>query len=221
MDDRPSNSKPDDNKPQQQTDQANNPELHRAVTGQPDDTIKIARELLRRALEQSRARQDQQTGELDVRRFLPISPNMPYTIDRASSSFTRLPENAPSGGPRWLISLEGLVPGHPMGIEVAGDVILGTVRQNTDTPDLDLSNYGADEKGVSRRHALLRPGKAGLFLIDLKSTNGTSVNGVIAGKGMAIELQHRDAVSLGALSFVVKILASPTDFERADKLDLK
>jgi hypothetical protein len=221
MDDRQSDSKPEETKPEQQSPQDTTPGPVQPVAWKTDDTIKLARELIRRAFEQNRGREGQQTNELDVRDQLPISPNMPYAVNRASSNFTMLPKDAPPDGPRWLLSLEGLVPGHPLGIEVAGDVVLGTVRENAEAPDLDLSSYDAEEKGVSRRHAMLRPGKGSLYLIDMKSTNGTSVNGMTAGNGMAIELHHRDSVSLGALTFVVKILASPLDFERAAELRLK
>src|SRR5687768_17008733 len=121
MDDHPSDSKPEENKPEQPPPQEKPPEPVQPAVWQPDDTIKIAKELLRRALEQNRGRENQQTSELNVRNQLPMSPNMPYAIDRASSSFTLLPNDAPSGGPRWLIELDGLVPGRPFGIEVVGD----------------------------------------------------------------------------------------------------
>jgi hypothetical protein len=220
MNDQPPESKPE-NKPTEDITPDQKSEVDAPPVWKPDDTIKIAKELIRRAFEQNAKRPDQQTNELDVRDRLPLNPNMPYAVDRASSSFTILPKNAPSGGPRWLISLEGLVPGRPLGIEVVGDIVLGTVRQPTDAPDLDLSTYGADDKGVSRRHAVLRPTKSSLYLIDLKSTNGTSVNGVTAGNGVAIELQNRDGVSLGALTFMIKILASPSDFDRLADLGVK
>jgi hypothetical protein len=46
------------------------------------------------------------------------------------------------------------------------------------TPDLDLTTYGALEKGVSRLHAALRRGEDVLSIVDLDSANGTFLNGI-------------------------------------------
>ncbi|MBZ0306424.1 MAG: FHA domain-containing protein [Anaerolineae bacterium] len=46
-----------------------------------------------------------------------------------------------------------------------------------DRLDIDLMPYEAREKGVSRRHAMLCRISNRLCIIDLKSTNGTYVNG--------------------------------------------
>jgi pSer/pThr/pTyr-binding forkhead associated (FHA) protein len=67
----------------------------------------------------------------------------------------------------------------PIEIRADVDFILG--RGDTSgkhaPPDLDLSAYGALEKGVSRVHAALRRGEGVLAVIDLDSTNGTFLNG--------------------------------------------
>lgn len=44
-------------------------------------------------------------------------------------------------------------------------------------PDVDLSPYGAVERGVSRSHASLRLSGRKLYLTDLGSTNGTFIGG--------------------------------------------
>jgi hypothetical protein len=44
-------------------------------------------------------------------------------------------------------------------------------------PDLDLTPYGAFEKGVSRNHAALVRSEYALAIVDLGSANGTLVNG--------------------------------------------
>lgn len=48
---------------------------------------------------------------------------------------------------------------------------------STTVPTLDLTPYGAYERGVSRMHALVRRGDGLLNLIDLGSVNGTYLNG--------------------------------------------
>jgi pSer/pThr/pTyr-binding forkhead associated (FHA) protein len=96
-----------------------------------------------------------------------------------------------------------------MGIRVLGDVVIGISKPGTPEPDLDLTRFNGEEHGVSRRHAVLRPGQNRLFLIDLQSTNGTRVNAGAVTPGTARELHNLDTISLGALSFTVKILATP------------
>lgn len=51
--------------------------------------------------------------------------------------------------------------------------MLGRGSEASQTPDLDLDPYGALEKGISQRHALLRPTGHNLYLLDLNSANGT------------------------------------------------
>jgi hypothetical protein len=105
---------------------------------------------------------------------------------------------------RWRIELYGLGPNTaPIGIDVCGDVVLGRTGPET---DFDLTPYQAAEHGVSRRHALLRPSANKLYLIDLDSTNGTLCNSVrVAG---ARALSHNDTISLGNLTFQIKIIDS-------------
>ncbi len=47
------------------------------------------------------------------------------------------------------------------------------------TPDVDLNKYEAYDMGVSRLHATIRidPEKNKIYVIDLGSANGSSVNG--------------------------------------------
>jgi pSer/pThr/pTyr-binding forkhead associated (FHA) protein len=50
---------------------------------------------------------------------------------------------------------------------------------------------------VSRCHALLLPDSAGLRLVDLESTNGTLVNGVLAPADEPVRLADGDVVQFG------------------------
>jgi pSer/pThr/pTyr-binding forkhead associated (FHA) protein len=50
---------------------------------------------------------------------------------------------------------------------------------------------------VSRCHALLLPGTAGLRLLDLESTNGTLVNGVLAPTDEPVCLADGDVIQFG------------------------
>src|SRR6185436_11087758 len=69
--------------------------------------------------------------------------------------------------------------------------------------------FGGLEQGVSRRHALLRPTANHLYIIDLGSTNGTLHNGLPLGPGIARSLKNSDTVTLGRLSFTIRIIDGP------------
>lgn len=94
----------------------------------------------------------------------------------------------------------------PIGIEVLGDVVLGLDRDDDQKPDFDLRPYGGHMNGVSRRHALIRPATHRLYLIDLQSTNGTMHNALPIISGHARELHDGDIITLGSLSFTVRIV---------------
>ncbi len=108
--------------------------------------------------------------------------------------------------PLWRIELHGLGKGiSPIGIDIAGDVVIG---RGPDA-DLDLDRYGGYERGVSRRHAMLRPSKRQLHLIDLGSTNGTSYNAVPFARCTTHSLGHNDVVTFGTLTVTIKIIDGP------------
>ncbi len=112
----------------------------------------------------------------------------------------------------WRILMKFSQPGRrPMnfGLDIYGDVILGRGSEGPNAPDVDFSNLDAVRLGVSRRHALLRPTQNRLFLIDLESTNGTTLNAIPVGKGMAQRIKSGDLIAMGGLSFVVDILQTP------------
>ncbi len=66
----------------------------------------------------------------------------------------------------------------PIVLQPRQETIFGRADINTRTlPDMDLSPYGALEKGVSRIHAAIRRSEDTLTLVDLGSVNGTFLNG--------------------------------------------
>ncbi|NMB53528.1 MAG: FHA domain-containing protein [Leptolinea sp.] len=72
-------------------------------------------------------------------------------------------------------------------------------------PDVDLSQFGAFQKGVSRLHAILKTYPGNCILIDLDSANGTKVNGerITAYKDIAIK--NGDTINLGTFTILVHI----------------
>lgn len=99
-----------------------------------------------------------------------------------------------------------------VGLEVKDQLLLGRTDPLTDTrPDLDLTPYGGQQAGVSRRHALIVRDEhnQALFVEDLNSTNGTRVNGFWLDPGRRYRLRDGDQLELGDLSIVLRFVRSP------------
>lgn len=73
------------------------------------------------------------------------------------------------------------------------------------TPDVDLNPFEAYDKGVSRLHATIRIDneKEKIYVIDLGSANGSSVNGYEIPANSEVPLNHGDVLSLGKFSMRV------------------
>ena len=66
-------------------------------------------------------------------------------------------------------------------------------------PDVDLTAYGAQDRGVSRAHARLHLEDGLLYLTDLYSANGTRIRGERLDPEEPYLLNHGDEFLLGAL----------------------
>lgn len=85
-------------------------------------------------------------------------------------------------------------------IHASDRVVLG--RREFNNPDLvtiDLTPYGAREKGVSRRHAALYRIGQTLSIVDLGSNNGTYLNGVRLLPHQPRLLRTGDELALGTM----------------------
>lgn len=67
-------------------------------------------------------------------------------------------------------------------------------------PDIDLTRYGAEERGVSREHARLEVKGGKLFLIDLNSTNGTYIDGERIQPMQPYEVRSGDEFLVGRVA---------------------
>jgi len=68
---------------------------------------------------------------------------------------------------------------------------------------VDLTSLDtADSPSVSRRHAQLLLRKGSYLVHDLKSTNGTRVNGKELGPDSRVELHHGDTVQFGDVKLI-------------------
>ena len=86
-----------------------------------------------------------------------------------------------------------------------GDFILGRGDpQSGSYPDIDLANYEAADKGVSRKHAQLSYRGSTLKISDLSSANFTYLNGDKLIPNQARILRDNDEVRLGWLVLQVQ-----------------
>lgn len=88
----------------------------------------------------------------------------------------------------------------PITVEPQSQVVIGrSDAASTQRPDLDLSTYGALEKGVSRIHAAIFRNDDTLTLVDKGSANGTHLNGQRLVPNQPRVLRDGDEVRLGKL----------------------
>jgi hypothetical protein len=88
----------------------------------------------------------------------------------------------------------------PIVLQPAKQMVLGRADANsTQLPDLDLTPYGALEKGVSRIHAAIHRSEDTLTLVDMGSINGTHLNGQRLIPEQPRVLRDGDEIRLGKL----------------------
>jgi len=73
------------------------------------------------------------------------------------------------------------------------------------TPDVDMNQFEAYDLGISRLHATIRidEPKNKIYVIDLGSANGSSVNGYDIPANSEVPLNHGDVLSLGKFNLKV------------------
>lgn len=99
-----------------------------------------------------------------------------------------------------------------VGLEVRDKIVIGRSDPVASFyPDLDLSPYGGQKKGVSRRHATIIQDdeQKALFLEDLNSTNGTRINGFSLEPRRRYRLRDGDELEFGKVQMVLRFVRSP------------
>ncbi|WP_119068631.1 FHA domain-containing protein [Aggregatilinea lenta] len=92
----------------------------------------------------------------------------------------------------------------PVAIRIQREVLLGRTNEGeTGVTPLDLSPYGAMEKGVSRHHARLMRDDRSIYLIDMRSTNGTLLNGEPLPASVEWRVRDGDEIVLGHLKLAI------------------
>ena len=130
--------------------------------------------------------------------FLPVAKdNLP--------SFETLPRDADVEGERLKVLLVGSkTTALNRGFEIVDHAIIG--RDDGETPvDIDLTPFGPEVKGVSRRHAEFKVHDDKLYVVDLGSSNGTYLKGKRIEVGNPTEVPNGSVLSFGALHVQVQI----------------
>jgi pSer/pThr/pTyr-binding forkhead associated (FHA) protein len=97
-----------------------------------------------------------------------------------------------------------------VGMEIADSIVIGRSDPQIDFhPELDLTPYGGQESGVSRRHVMITKGGKALYIKDLGSTNGTRINGFQLEADQLYRLRDGDELELGRVHITVRFVRSP------------
>jgi len=104
------------------------------------------------------------------------------------------------------LRLRGIDKAFTMDAEIVNDVILGRSDPATgEKPTIDLTPFGGETQGVSRRHAkITRREDNALHLVDLKSANGTYLNGQKLIPEQPRIVRNGDEIRLGKLVITIE-----------------
>jgi hypothetical protein len=89
----------------------------------------------------------------------------------------------------------------PIVVVILKDAVIGRYTlQSSQQPRVDLTPFGARDKGVSRLHMVIRRLPDSVLVVeDLSSTNGTWLNDVRLAAHEPVRIKPRDIVRLGSL----------------------
>jgi pSer/pThr/pTyr-binding forkhead associated (FHA) protein len=88
-----------------------------------------------------------------------------------------------------------------------GFVLGRSDSRSTYVPDIDLAQYKALEKGVSRRHAAFVRYQEQLHILDLGSVNGTFLNGKRLKPEIPVMINSGDELTLGDLLLSLSLIS--------------
>jgi hypothetical protein len=133
-----------------------------------------------------------------------------FEVVPASSRVNGSSKNVTGSQKRWHVLLKPATNtgGEFKALEIRGDTVIGCNAGSDDSVDINLAEWKGFERGVSRRHLMIRPGPNKLFIMDLRSTNGTQINGLPLGVGWAYALQDGDLITMGRLHVRVAFVHS-------------
>lgn len=155
----------------------------------PTDVGNTTHDLARAAYEAMHMAQQKAASDVDDSSTVPVDEPAPN--EDKQSVF----------GKNLMLRLDSNESSEPLLVDVAGEMIVGRADNVTDyMPDIDLTPHGAYRLGLSRRHAILAREQNQLVVKDLKSRNGTFVNGKPVEKGGTQILRNGDELRFGNLN---------------------
>lgn len=133
----------------------------------------------------------------------PPQPNLPVPADPSTAVERPVNPVANPVIPAARLQLEsGTVLPLPVGRR---EIIIGRDDPISGVhPEIDLTPYGAESGGVSRRHVRLTVIDGQWMITDLQSTNHTRVNGVRIDPGVPTQLPDGAQVVLGRIGFIFR-----------------
>jgi hypothetical protein len=92
----------------------------------------------------------------------------------------------------------------PIIVPVVSQAVLGRYTPNNPLhPLIDLTSYGALEKGVSRMHIIIRRANTGLIVEDMASSNGTALNDLRLAPYAPAVIRPGDRLRLGKMEIEI------------------
>lgn len=120
----------------------------------------------------------------------------------------RIPFSPNEERPVWRVYFEVLSDDRlHFGLDINSEIHFGRSLDGANV--FDLSPFGAETMGVSRRHMAFRPSTSNLYVFDLGSTNGTLRNGRSIGINTPYSLADGDILTLGNLNIRAHIVGRP------------
>jgi DNA-binding response OmpR family regulator/pSer/pThr/pTyr-binding forkhead associated (FHA) protein len=110
----------------------------------------------------------------------------------------------------WVIELHNQQMPETLKVQVESQLVIGRYDKASQVqPDIDLGVYGAEEKGVSRRHLTIRADEDQLVVVDLNSGNGTLLNGNRLEPNIPHPVKNEDKLQLGLMQLDLRVIISP------------
>ncbi len=153
-------------------------------------------------------------------RLLSAHRNKVFTTEKIAKSEPQVTGFLPSVEQLGDLTKDALVlfvdgEDEPIVLESVQTIILGRpIAEIETTRTFDLTKYGAVTLGVSRRHVQITYVDGIFMVLDLGSTNGTSLNGRFLPPTYSHRLQPYDQLSLGQLRIMVYFDVAPSVEEK-------